>query len=92
MRRVVLACAVALLAATSAAANETIRPIDERFAEIKPGSNGAEAAADEVPDFRKHVVPLLGRLGCNGRALPWLVPGPGRLSVVPLWLRLQKRL
>ncbi len=83
MRRAVLACSVALLAATSAAANETIRPIHERFAEIKPGSDGAEAAADEVPDFRKHVVPLLGRLGCNGRACHGSFQGQGgfRLSL-----------
>jgi hypothetical protein len=43
-------------------------PIDERF---------ADAAADERPDFRRHVVPLLGRLGCNGRACHGSFQGQG---------------
>ena len=34
--------------------------IAERFATAE--------AAGEVPDFQKHVVPLMGKLGCNGRA------------------------
>ncbi len=32
------------------------------------GSAGQAPATDEVPDFQRHVSPLLGRLGCNGRA------------------------
>ncbi|MFM8891562.1 MAG: hypothetical protein ACKOTB_08055, partial [Planctomycetia bacterium] len=32
--------------------------IDSRFASESP----------DTPDFRRHIVPLLGRLGCNGRA------------------------
>src|SRR5262245_9706129 len=43
------------------------------------------AAADvrETPDFRRHVVPLLGRLGCNGRACHGSFQGQGgfRLSL-----------
>lgn len=40
-------------------------------------------AADETPDFQKHVVPLLGRLGCNGRACHGSFQGQGgfRLSM-----------
>ena len=36
----------------------------------------------ETPDFRKHVVPLLGKLGCNGRACHGSFQGQGdfRLS------------
>src|SRR2546428_843020 len=34
-------------------------PADRRF---------AAAESEEVPSFQRHVVPLLGRLGCNGRA------------------------
>lgn len=39
--------------------------------------------ADDVPDFQKHVVPLLGRLGCNSRACHGSFQGQGgfRLSM-----------
>ena len=43
-------------------------PISERF---------AVADTDETPDFQKHVVPLLGRLGCNGRACHGSFQGRG---------------
>ncbi|MCA9140348.1 MAG: DUF1553 domain-containing protein [Planctomycetales bacterium] len=41
------------------------------------------ASADETPDFQKHVMPLLGRLGCNGRACHGSFQGRGdfRLSL-----------
>jgi hypothetical protein len=47
--------------------------ISERFA----------GETEEVPDFRKHVVPLLGKLGCNGRACHGSFQGQGgfRLSL-----------
>ena len=37
----------------------------------------------EVPDFQRHVLPLLGRLGCNGRACHGSFQGQGgfRLSL-----------
>lgn len=40
-------------------------------------------AAGEVPDFQRHVVPLLGKLGCNGRACHGSFQGRGgfRLSL-----------
>lgn len=40
-------------------------------------------AAGETPDFQKHVVPLLGKLGCNGRACHGSFQGRGgfRLSL-----------
>ena len=43
----------------------------------------ADAGTDEVPDFQRHVVPLLGRLGCNGRACHGSFQGRGgfRLSL-----------
>ena len=64
------------LFATPAAGAEIVRRVDERFA-------SPEAA--EVPDFQKHVVPLLGRLGCNGRACHGSFQGQGgfRLSLFP---------
>jgi hypothetical protein len=53
---------------------EAVRPAHERF---------APAEVQEVPDFRRHVVPLLGRLGCNGRACHGSLQGKGgfRLSL-----------
>jgi hypothetical protein len=38
---------------------------------------------DEVPDFQRHVIPLLGRLGCNGRTCHGSFQGQGgfRLSM-----------
>jgi hypothetical protein len=53
---------------------EVIRPAVERFA-------GDEVT--EVPDFQRHVLPLMGRLGCNGRACHGSFQGQGgfRLSL-----------
>jgi hypothetical protein len=50
--------------------------LEQRFA------NPAEPT-DEVPDFQRHVSPLLGRLGCNGRACHGSFQGRGgfRLSL-----------
>ncbi|MFP6770340.1 MAG: DUF1549 domain-containing protein, partial [Planctomycetaceae bacterium] len=41
------------------------------------------AKSDEVPDFRRHVTPLLGKLGCNGRSCHGSFQGRGgfRLSL-----------
>jgi hypothetical protein len=51
-----------------------VGPAPERF---------AAAEGREVPDFRRHVVPLLGRLGCNGRSCHGSFQGKGgfRLSL-----------
>lgn len=55
------------------------------FAETLPPVNQRFAAADtpETPNFQKHVVPLLGRLGCNGRSCHGSFQGRGdfRLSL-----------
>lgn len=53
---------------------QILRPASERF---------ANAQGDEAPDFQKHIVPLLGRLGCNGRACHGSFQGRGgfRLSL-----------
>jgi hypothetical protein len=45
--------------------------IDARYAEAD-----SELASD-IPDFRRHVVPLMGRLGCNGRACHGSFQGQG---------------
>ncbi len=57
-------------------------PLYERFAP-PDGSDGAPPPTDETPDFQKHVSPLLGRLGCNGRACHGSFQGQGgfRLSL-----------
>jgi hypothetical protein len=54
-------------------------------AEVTPPASQRFADADtaEAPDFQKHVVPLLGRLGCNGRNCHGSFQGRGgfRLSL-----------
>jgi hypothetical protein len=62
------------LLAVSAEAVDTIPPLPSRF---------SDTDIDEVPDFQKHVVPLLSRLGCNGRACHGSFQGRGdfRLSL-----------
>src|SRR5262245_60961398 len=76
------------LPAVAPQALETLLPISERFAEAAldgptDEAAGAQAATDEVPDFRRHIVPLVGRLGCNGRACHGSFQGQGgfRLSL-----------
>src|SRR5262245_44086006 len=67
-----------LLAAHAAAppawSAEVIPAVAQRFA---PGE------VQEVPDFRRHLIPLLGRLGCNGRTCHGSFQGQGgfRLSL-----------
>jgi hypothetical protein len=51
----------------------TMPSLSERF---KPSSDGT-ISTDEVPDFQKHISPLLGRLGCNGRACHGSFQGQG---------------
>ena len=46
----------------------TLQPLSKRF---------ANKDTAEVPDFQKHVIPLLGRLGCNGRACHGSFQGRG---------------
>ncbi|MCA9176774.1 MAG: DUF1549 domain-containing protein, partial [Planctomycetales bacterium] len=43
----------------------------------------ADSAADVSPDFQRHVLPMLGRLGCNGRSCHGSFQGRGgfRLSM-----------
>jgi Leucine-rich repeat (LRR) protein len=50
---------------------------------VKPPAKTRFATTDEVPDFQRHVIPLLGRLGCNGRNCHGSFQGQGgfRLSM-----------
>ena len=75
-----LALALTHRVASSAEPNTpTIAPIYERFA-VEAGQS---PKSDEVPDFQRHITPLLGRLGCNGRACHGSFQGQGgfRLSL-----------
>ncbi len=68
-------CVISFVLLTFAPANllaETIPPADERFAELDKA---------ETPDFQKHVVPMLGRLGCNGRSCHGSFQGRGDLRL-----------
>ncbi|MEX0819543.1 MAG: DUF1549 and DUF1553 domain-containing protein [Pirellulaceae bacterium] len=58
----------------TAIADDIIAPIQQRF---------ANSDVQETPSFQKHVVPLFGRLGCNGRACHGSFQGQGgfRLSL-----------
>lgn len=50
---------------------------------LPPARQRFAAETDEVPDFQRHLVPLLGKLGCNGRACHGSFQGRGgfRLSL-----------
>lgn len=69
-----LALAASAVGTEAARAAEPLPPADARF---------AAATTKEVPDFQRHVLPLLGRLGCNGRACHGSFQGQGgfRLSL-----------
>lgn len=74
MKPFVVLIATALLAPAGAClAGDVLPSVRDRY---------QDAAAD-TPDFQKHVVPLLGRLGCNGRACHGSFKGQGgfRLSL-----------
>ena len=47
---------------------QPLKSVDLRF---------EDSQTDEVPDFQRHVVPLLSRLGCNGRACHGSFQGRG---------------
>jgi hypothetical protein len=70
----ILFVAALLVGAMTARASELMPPANERFAADK---------TKESPDFRRHVLPLLGRLGCNGRSCHGSFQGQGgfRLSL-----------
>ena len=71
-RTLVFACALFALA-SSGVADEISAPASQRFA----------GESTDQPDFRRHVLPLMGRLGCNGRACHGSFQGRGgfRLSL-----------
>lgn len=70
----VMISALLLTIATTTAGDRVTEPVEARF---------AVQSKDEVPDFQRHVVPLLGKMGCNGRACHGSFQGRGgfRLSL-----------
>lgn len=58
----------ALISVSGAAAADALPPISDRF---------AAAGHTEDVDFQRHLVPLLGKLGCNGRACHGSFQGRG---------------
>ncbi len=59
---------------------DILAPASVRFAAMNGAGNPQEL---ETPDFQRHVLPLFGRLGCNGRACHGSFQGQGgfRLSM-----------
>ncbi|HSG72418.1 MAG TPA: DUF1549 domain-containing protein [Planctomycetaceae bacterium] len=74
IRRTSLLTMALMLSATLAWAADITPSAADRFSDPK---------VEEVPQFRKHVVPILSRLGCNGRACHGSFQGQGgfRLSL-----------
>lgn len=72
--RILLFVGAALACVGSLAAAEPLASAEHRF---------GSGQIDEVPDFQRHVLPLLTRLGCNGRACHGSFQGKGgfRLSL-----------
>ena len=66
--------AAAVAASSAAQAAEVLAPASQRY---------ADAEVREVPDFQRHVLPLMGRLGCNSRSCHGSFQGQGgfRLSL-----------
>jgi hypothetical protein len=62
-----LTVALMLFGASQGISQEWLPDVQQRF----------QADTEEVPDFQKHVVPLFGRLGCNGRACHGAFQGQG---------------
>ncbi len=69
-----IAAAVAVVSSGVAQSADTLPGANERF---------QKAESQEVPDFQRHLVPLMGRVGCNGRACHGSFQGQGgfRLSL-----------
>ncbi len=66
--------ALAVMTSSVAYSADALPQASERF---------KTADSTEVPDFQRHLVPLMGRVGCNGRACHGSFQGQGgfRLSL-----------
>ncbi|MGE3313655.1 MAG: DUF1549 domain-containing protein [Planctomycetaceae bacterium] len=72
--RSLTAIALMTLVAAPALSAETLKPISQRI---------VASDSKETPHFQRHVVPILGKMGCNGRACHGSFQGQGgfRLSL-----------
>lgn len=70
---VILFTGATAIVSDTAAADDVLPSARDRYA----------GETDEIPDFQRHTVPLLGKLGCNGRACHGSFQGRGgfRLSL-----------
>ena len=77
-RGLVWLLAIGCLAGSERVSGEPLAPASQRF-----GANGSALASGEVPSFQRHVSPVFGKLGCNGRACHGSFQGQGgfRLSL-----------
>ena len=71
------------LAAAGDLQAEALVPVGAQAVSLRYSAGGEAAEKGEVPDFQKHISPLFGRLGCNGRACHGSFQGQGgfRLSL-----------
>ena len=69
--------ALVIMLSLSSLADVPIAPLEMRF---QPNAAGV-LETTEVPDFQKHISPLLGRLGCNGRACHGSFQGQGGFTL-----------
>lgn len=77
----VVCCAVALLVCCAAAPVCVAAPDDGTGVQPPVNQRYAGEASEETPDFQRHVSPLLGRLGCNGRSCHGSFQGQGGLRL-----------
>jgi hypothetical protein len=70
--RSLFAILLLMLGVDSASAADSLAPARDRF---------QKADAQEVADFQRHIVPLLGKVGCNGRACHGSFQGQGGLRL-----------
>jgi hypothetical protein len=73
-QKLLASIAIPALLCGAVVADDTLPPVTERFTNVD---------IQETPNFQKHVVPVFGRLGCNGRACHGSFQGRGgfRLSL-----------
>lgn len=69
----VILIAGVVLAPTKLWSEQHSTRVEERFAE--------SATSRDAPDFQRHVVPLISRLGCNGRACHGSFQGRGGMAL-----------
>jgi hypothetical protein len=72
MKRILAVAFGAVLSSAPAWGADVLPSVDKRF---------ADADAKEAPSLQRHVLPLMGRLGCNGRACHGSFQGQGGLRL-----------